>query len=143
MYRAQCNSIFRSAFRFLHLFRKRSLELSFLTEDFQLHGPVRYNSVNTFRSVDDRFASAGVQTLPGYFQFEPTSGGAQTFVSHIDVREYVGLVAVVHVDASPDGFCGNVSHTAAVTSGMTATCNCTGNKVLELAFAFVLEAGRQ
>ena len=103
------------------------MELSFLTKDFQLHGPVRYNSVNTFRSVDDRFSSAGVQTLPGYTQFEPTSGGAQLLVSHIDV-----LVAVVHVDASPDGFRGNVSHTAAVTSGMTATCNYTGNKVLEL-----------
>ena len=42
------------------IFRKRSLELSFLTEDFQPHGIIRYNSVNTFRSVDDRFSSAGV-----------------------------------------------------------------------------------
>ena len=60
--------------------------------------------MNTFRSVDDRFSSAGVQRLTGYPQFEPTSGGAQILVHHIDVHEYVGLVAVVHADASPDGF---------------------------------------
>ena len=57
-----------------------------------------------FRSVDDVILKRRCVdfTLLGYFQIEPKSAGAQILVPHIDVDEYFGLVAVVHVDASPD-----------------------------------------
>ena len=42
-------------------------------------------------------------TLLGYFQIEPKPSGTQILVADLDVDEYVGLVAVVHVDASPNG----------------------------------------
>ena len=72
--------------------------------------PVRYNSMNIFRSVDSEILKRRCVdfTLLGYPQIEPKSAGAQILVPHIDVDEYVGLVAVVHVDASPDGLLADI-----------------------------------
>lgn len=61
--------------------------------------PVLYNSMNTFRSMDgETLKRACVDfTLPGYPQIELKPGGAQIPVTHIDVDEYVGLVAEASV----------------------------------------------